>query len=484
MERIDLGLFLQPEIRCDTYIGPNMKAVWYAELEMLDLFIKICNKHNLTYQLVGGSLIGAMRHKGFIPWDDDIDVGMLRTDFDRFVELAKLELPYPFFLQTSANDEGRNIDYVQIRNSETTAIDLRYVEEKPLYNQGIFIDIFPIDGVGTEESLKKQYETISRLRKIYSNAYKKNTQGKAYIKHIISEGILRVIGNNRFRQMRENVFRKNTIEECSEVGLVSFLFNNNRRNYWDKEWIQQTMEVPFEYLTVNVPIMFDKVLSKTYGKWKVFEKGAAMHGGIDFQPTQRYKAVLHEKYGYKEFEDEYSRVPLKERKDKIQISDQCMLVPLSMEDGSYIFEMLQHIGSSENDFRNEVKGMDPTLFPQWLHEQYDAANGYNLPENYVPQSIYWLYVNEKPVGFGKIRWGLTAASREAGGNIGYAISTEYRGKGYGTILFQTLIKIAKNGNCPEILATVTKYNEASKVVMEKSSGTLIRENNARWYYQF
>lgn len=128
--------------------------MWFAELQLLEKFIDVCNKHGLSYQLVGGSLLGAIRHKGFIPWDDDIDVGMLRPDYDRFVQLAKNELEAPFFLQTPLTDPGRNIDYVQIRNSATTAIDLRYVDDHNTFNQGIFIDIFSIDGGGGLEQMK------------------------------------------------------------------------------------------------------------------------------------------------------------------------------------------------------------------------------------------------------------------------------------------------------------------------------------------
>lgn len=224
--------------------------------------------YGLSYQLVGGSLLGAIRHKGFIPWDDDIDVGMLRPDYDRFVQLAKNELEAPFFLQTPLTDPGRNIDYVQIRNSATTAIDLRYVDDHNTFNQGIFIDIFPIDGVGSDEVLQKQEKQQQFIRRVYGSAFKTNATGKAKIKHYVSNAIYKIAGPKNIDKKRNDIFRKVSIESSNEIGLVSFLFNNNRRNYWKKEWVLNCTNAPFEFLNVTVPIAADEVLTKTYGKGK------------------------------------------------------------------------------------------------------------------------------------------------------------------------------------------------------------------------
>lgn len=159
------------------------------------------------------------------------------------------------------------------------------------------------------------------------------------------------------------------------------------------------------------------------------------------------------------------------------------LRPIAPNENQTIYDMLQGIDRRENDFTNDVKDMPYEEFPEWCKLQYEYANGRLLPAGYVPQSIYWLYIDGEPVGVGKIRWKLTETSREAGGNIGYAISRQYRGHGYGTILLKSLIDIAKSGNCPELLATVKKYNYASKRVMEKCSGELVRETDERWYYR-
>lgn len=472
--------FLQPEVRYDTYIGIEIKQVWFAELQLLEKFIDVCNKHGLSYQLVGGSLLGAIRHKGFIPWDDDVDVGMLRPDYDRFVQLAKNELEAPFFLQTPLTDPGRNIDYVQIRNSATTAIDLRYVDDHNTFNQGIFIDIFPIDGVGSDEVLQKQEKQQQFIRRVYGSAFKTNATGKARIKHYVSNAIYKIAGPKNIDKKRNDIFRKVSIESSNEIGLVSFLFNNNRRNYWKKEWVLNCTNAPFEFLNVTVPIAADEVLTKTYGNWRMFEKGMAMHSGIDFDVSKSYMEVLRDKYHYEEFKSYNSQ---KGKNLITKLNGGGVLRPIAPNENQTIYDMLQGIDRRENDFTNDVKDMPYEEFPEWCKLQYEYANGRLLPAGYVPQSIYWLYIDGEPVGIGKIRWKLTETSREAGGNIGYAISRQYRGHGYGTILLKSLIDIAKSGNCPELLATVKKYNYASKRVMEKCSGELVRETDERWYYR-
>ena len=89
--------FFKKECRCGFEVPEMMKRAWAAQMEVLEVVGKVCEKHHLQYYADWGTLLGAIRHKGFIPWDDDIDVGMLRPDYDRFVQLAKNELEAPFF---------------------------------------------------------------------------------------------------------------------------------------------------------------------------------------------------------------------------------------------------------------------------------------------------------------------------------------------------------------------------------------------------
>lgn len=156
--------------------------------------------------------------------------------------------------------------------------------------------------------------------------------------------------------------------------------------------------------------------------------------------------------------------------------------PISHQDGEDVYLFLQTIGSNEYDFKNDVYGISFEEYEVWRQKQIDWSTGINLPYDFVPQTTYLLFANDIPIGLGKIRWGLTEQSREAGGNIGYAVGKAHRGKGYGKILFSALMHIGKENGLTEIIATVTKPNYASKAVIEKCGGKLFRETEARWYF--
>lgn len=159
------------------------------------------------------------------------------------------------------------------------------------------------------------------------------------------------------------------------------------------------------------------------------------------------------------------------------------LIQLSPFDGEVFYEMLQHIGRQENDFTNPVHDMTYDEFKLWLKRQDDWSKGKNLPQGYVPQVCYWLIVDGKPVGFGKIRMGLTEQSRLEGGNLGYAVDSRQRGNGYGSKLLELLLIKAKEFELTNPLITVKKYNIASKRVAELNGAKLIKETEGWWYLE-
>lgn len=131
----------------------DLKQVQMVMLRVLRIIDSICRKHDIKYWLEGGTLLGAYRHNGFIPWDDDLDIGMLREDYNKFVEIAKIELPEDLFLQDIRTDEGY-VNFaapVKIRHKDSL-----YVESGDIYfemkHQGIFIDIFPFDMISEDSN--------------------------------------------------------------------------------------------------------------------------------------------------------------------------------------------------------------------------------------------------------------------------------------------------------------------------------------------
>ena len=156
---------------------------------------------------------------------------------------------------------------------------------------------------------------------------------------------------------------------------------------------------------------------------------------------------------------------------------------LSPSDGEDCYNLLQHIGREENDFTNPVHDMNYDQFKLWLKQQDDWSRGENLPCGYVPQICFWLVEDNIPVGFGKIRLGLTEKSRIEGGNLGYAIDSRHRGKGLGSKLLQLLIVKTKEMKIKAPLVTVKKFNYASKKVAEHNGGKLIKETESWWYFE-
>lgn len=122
---------------------PRLRELQLCEMDIFREFVRICDKHGLKYCLIAGTLLGAVRHGGFIPWDDDIDVVMMREDYDRFAELCKTELDPQFFYQNSETDPYYFLTYAKLRKNGTSVHEERFKDSK--FHKGAFMDIFPLD---------------------------------------------------------------------------------------------------------------------------------------------------------------------------------------------------------------------------------------------------------------------------------------------------------------------------------------------------
>lgn len=141
----------------------TLRKVQLVQLEMAKEVKRICAKYKIKYFLDAGTLLGAVRHKGFIPWDDDLDIGMLRSEYERFLNIASRELDKQYFLQTWKNDDGFPYGFAKIRKKDTLYIET--IDQKTKGHKEIWIDIFPYD-VFPDSTLEQKYqgEKIMRYR--------------------------------------------------------------------------------------------------------------------------------------------------------------------------------------------------------------------------------------------------------------------------------------------------------------------------------
>lgn len=152
-----------------------------------------------------------------------------------------------------------------------------------------------------------------------------------------------------------------------------------------------------------------------------------------------------------------------------------------LEDESLLF-MVQEIGQGGNGFVNGLNSGSMEEFASKVQRNYEMARGIDLPEQYVPQTIYWLYDNDKPIGYGKLRHRLNDNLLELGGHIGYVIRPSERRKGYGTRLLAELVKKANEKNISRLLLTCDEANLASRSIIESNHGELSSITNGTCKY--
>ncbi len=150
----------------------DSKTLRKSQLIMLEILVEfdaICQKHHLKYWLDSGTLLGAVRHQGFIPWDDDIDISMPVEDYTKFQEIAQNELSENIFFQTIQTDKNFKFDYIKLRSNKAKIVEFHEKNREVGYHQGVFVDIFPMLTLPNTEFHKTFYnDTFKQIRSISS----------------------------------------------------------------------------------------------------------------------------------------------------------------------------------------------------------------------------------------------------------------------------------------------------------------------------
>lgn len=291
---------LNEEVISGFTVTEGRKRVWQKEIEMVQIFINICKKHHLKYFAASGTLIGAIRHQGFIPWDDDIDIMMPREDYEKFLQVAKEELRDPFFLQHYTTEKNYPNGHIQIRNSQTTCfIHESYVDLKNGKNCGIFIDIFPFDKVFDNYKKRQKYckkikvlKALAMWRVYGTPSFLRRMIVKFYFCfHSLQKTIIKI------DRLSKNLPNK---DKQSLVSIPTFL-PGYEKEVWQENWFDEMVDHKFEDIEMAIPAKYDEVLRKEYGDYFVIpeDKGGTMHGQSYFDcdtPFDQYKNITKEEF--------------------------------------------------------------------------------------------------------------------------------------------------------------------------------------------
>lgn len=277
------------------FVSEKQKKLWAVELETFARFKEICEKHNLTYWAEGGTLLGAARHRGFIPWDDDIDLLMPYEDYLAFIEAAKEELEEPYFLQSYDTDRGYWPRYIRIRRSDTTG----YTENDshyPGWNKGIFIDIFPcfnISGSKAGYFAQRVLVFLATLPLYGRDAFfRKNIAVNAkLIARILCVPLFLILRIFMSGEAMCRMFLK-ACAMCKDsgserIGIVSFK-PGDPRWVWPRRLFEKTQSLAFCNTDIAVPAGYDERLKIQYGDWRVCRRIAGIHDGLTYDPDIPY----------------------------------------------------------------------------------------------------------------------------------------------------------------------------------------------------
>lgn len=288
-------VFLDKEIRSGFNVSEEMKQVWAAEMELLAEVIAVCKKYNLSYYADYGTLLGAVRHKGFIPWDDDIDISLKRKDYNKLFKVLPNELPEEYGINSLALSNDMHQPWGSVFNSKTVCWD----EERSKKFFGcpyvVGIDIYPLDYWARDKEFAEMQMNLYNVVYDCAQRFEELSESGDIDKYIPQiEEFCRIkfdsnIGlEGQLWRLSDEIASMVKESEADYLTLFARVVMGDNNFKLKKEWYDNTIEMPFEILQIDVPCGYHGVLTKEYGDYMIPCNGQSAHGYPIFKEQKEY----------------------------------------------------------------------------------------------------------------------------------------------------------------------------------------------------
>lgn len=316
--------FFEDEVRDGFFIPAEIKQAWGAELEVLFEVDKICKKHNIQYFADWGTLLAAVRHEGYIPWDDDLDIVMKRDDYNRFMAIAQNELPEGFSAYNFRNHDDFWLFLGRVVGKQRICFEQEHLDRFHQFPYIAGVDIFVLDYVSRDEKAEKErdkiaLQTIALADMIGEGKVKVETK-EYLLQELESECSIKIPRNLSDAELRrelysvvEFLFSRFTDEESDQLSQL-FPFGLKNANFrFPKECYEKSIELPYENTRIPVPIQYSRMLKKRYGDYMKLVRNA---GGHDYPFFESQKKQLQAMLDFDMSEYKFSQDQLSCEKDR------------------------------------------------------------------------------------------------------------------------------------------------------------------------